>query len=137
MKIAILIFVLAASEEGGQLTVDVGPLRSAGGVVHCNLWKTGDGFPSEYKKAAVTVDAAGIKDGKAQCIFTGVAAGSYAVSVFHDENGDGKLETGVFGIPKEPVGVSNNATGTFGPPKFEDAKFKFDGKALTLSVSPK
>ncbi len=33
--------------------------------------------------------------------FPDVAAGTYAVACFHDENGNGKLDTGMFGIPTE------------------------------------
>ena len=31
------------------------------------------------------------------------------------------------GMPKEPWGMSNNARGNFGPPKFEDARFELKG----------
>ncbi len=50
-------------------------------------------------------------------------AGRYAVRVFQDENNNGKLDTGLFGIPKEPWGLSNNVKAVFGPPKFEDMLF--------------
>jgi uncharacterized protein (DUF2141 family) len=53
-----------------------------------------------------------------------VPAGEYAVSVFHDENSNRKLDTGAFGIPLEKTGFSNNAKGHMGPPKYEDAKFE-------------
>jgi len=33
--------------------------------------------------------------------------GEYAVSVFQDKNGDGKLNSGIFGIPTEHVGKTN------------------------------
>lgn len=45
--------------------------------------------------------------------------GEYAVAVFEDQNRDGKLNRDLFGIPKEPYGFSNNARGSFGPPKLE------------------
>jgi len=48
--------------------------------------------------------------------------GSYAISVFLDENGNGKLDTGLFGIPKERFGFSNNPTITTGAPTFQDAE---------------
>ena len=37
--------------------------------------------------------------------------GSYAASIQHDEDGDGKLKTNFIGIPKEGVGISNNPGG--------------------------
>jgi uncharacterized protein (DUF2141 family) len=50
-------------------------------------------------------------------------AGKYAVKVFQDINNNTKLDTGMFGIPKEPWGLSNNVKATFGPPKFEEMLF--------------
>ncbi len=55
--------------------------------------------------------------------------GNYAASVAHDENGNVKLDTNFFGIPKEGYGFSRDAKGSFGPPKFKDAAF-FVGSEL-------
>jgi uncharacterized protein (DUF2141 family) len=52
------------------------------------------------------------------------APGEYAVSVVYDEDSNGKMNTGFLGIPTEPVGMSNNAKGRFGPPKYKDAAFQ-------------
>lgn len=51
-------------------------------------------------------------------LFEGLTHGSYAVSIFHDKNEDGKLSTNFVGIPKEPYGFSNNPFAMFGPPSF-------------------
>ena len=47
----------------------------------------------------------------------------YAISVFHDKNDNKKMDTNFIGIPKEPIGCSNGATGFMGPPKYKKAKF--------------
>ncbi len=44
-----------------------------------------------------------------------------ALSLHHDQNNDGKINSNFIGIPKEGLGASNNAKGRFGPPKFKDA----------------
>lgn len=54
-----------------------------------------------------------------------LAFGEYAIKVFHDENNNGKLDKNFLGIPSEAYGYSNNASGWFGPPSWEDAKFYF------------
>ncbi|MDC6383799.1 DUF2141 domain-containing protein [Flagellimonas taeanensis] len=51
-------------------------------------------------------------------------AGEYALAVFHDENGNGKLDTNWLGIPKEKVAFSNAKMKTFGPPKYKECAFK-------------
>jgi uncharacterized protein (DUF2141 family) len=73
-------------------------------------------------------------NGSAVCEFQGIAPGRYAVSVFHDENSNGKMDTNFIGIPKEGVGASNDAKGRFGPPKFEAAAFQYSGGRLELKV---
>lgn len=68
-------------------------------------------------------------------VFDDVALGDYAITTFHDENDNNKLDTNFFGIPNEPYGFSNDATGTFGPPSFEKAKVKVDGnKKLVINL---
>lgn len=52
--------------------------------------------------------------------------GKYAVSLFLDENSNGKLDKNIFGYPKEAFGFSNNASGKFGPPTFNNAAFLFN-----------
>ena len=56
--------------------------------------------------------------------FKNLKMGVYAVSVYHDENSNGVLETdGLFGLPSEPFGFSNNLSITFGPPSFKKSSF--------------
>jgi uncharacterized protein (DUF2141 family) len=60
----------------------------------------------------------------------------YAISVFHDENADGELNFSIFPPgPSEGVGISNDAKGFMGPPKYKDAKFKFDKKNPTIKIN--
>lgn len=74
-------------------------------------------------------------DKKAVCEFSGITAGTYAVSVFHDENSNGKLDTKFMGIPREGVGASNDAKGHLGPPKFDAAALRFSGDRLDLTIT--
>ena len=34
-------------------------------------------------------------------------SGEYVISMFQDKNGNGKLDTYIFRIPKEPIGITN------------------------------
>ena len=53
---------------------------------------------------------------------SGLAPGRYALSLIHDENGNGRLDT-VAGIPKEGFGFSRNPAIRFGPPRFSAVQF--------------
>ena len=66
--------------------------------------------------------------------FYGLKPGRYAAQLFYDENGNGKVDRALFGIPKEGVGFSNDAKIRFGPPKWEDAAFSYDGSDRTIGV---
>ena len=61
--------------------------------------------------------------------------GEYAISVVHDENGNGELDTNFLGIPKEPFGFSNNPRMKMGPPSFSDSKFLHGTNGTILSIS--
>lgn len=52
-----------------------------------------------------------------------LAPGTYAIKLFHDVDGNGKLNKNLVGIPSEPYGFSNDAPARFGPATWEDAKF--------------
>jgi len=66
-----------------------------------------------------------------------IPSGEYAVAVFADMNGNGKLDSNFIGIPKEPVGISRDAKGSFGPPKFVDAAFKIGDGVTALKIELK
>jgi uncharacterized protein (DUF2141 family) len=112
-----------ARAEQTILTVDLAPLHSDRGRVVVALFNGAGGFPKKPGQAcrrAATV----IKRGNAKVRFRQLRPGTYAVSVFHDENNNGKLDRDWIGRPKEGIGASNDAKGSWGPPKFKDAKFK-------------
>ena len=60
--------------------------------------------------------------------------GKYALSCFHDLNGNGKLDTNWMGIPNEPYGFSNNARPQFRAPKWAEAAFDWNGAGRVISV---
>lgn len=66
------------------------------------------------------------KGGAASARFQGLALGTYALKVFQDTDGNGRLSVNALGIPKEPYAFSNNARGRFGPPGWAKAAFALD-----------
>ena len=64
-----------------------------------------------------------------------VPPGRYGVTVMHDKNANGKLDSNIVGIPTEPYGASRDARGRMGPPAFEDATVDVQGDtALTIHL---
>jgi uncharacterized protein (DUF2141 family) len=78
-----------------------------------------------------------VREGRAVAAFESVPAGPFAVSVFHDEDLDRELDTGLFGIPSEDYGFSRDARGAFGPPSFEEARLELaagESRQVTIRV---
>ncbi len=114
------------------LSARVVGLRSDKGQIGCMLFASADGFPREPKKAVELVFAR-IDGGAGTCRFA-AKAGTYAVVAMHDENGNGVMDRGFLGIPKEGFGASRGARGAFGP-KFADARFEYGGGAQTIPIT--
>jgi uncharacterized protein (DUF2141 family) len=122
--------------QTGTITVRVAGLRSHEGQVGCALYDSPKGYPRDASAAVETLFCP-IQENSSVCAFRPVPAGTYAIACFHDENKNGKLDKGLFGIPKEGVCASNGATGTMGPPSFRDAKFDTSGAAKDIPVRMK
>ncbi len=97
------------------------------------LFNSKDGFPDNPKKKYKGITSK-IKDKKSEAVFTDIPFGVYAVGILHDEDSDGEMKAGLFGIPKEGYGSSNNAQGFMGPPKFDKAKFELISDSLSIRI---
>jgi uncharacterized protein (DUF2141 family) len=122
--------------QSNDLTVKITGLKSNTGKCLIALYKDKKGFPTEAKDALKTISTA-IKDGKCTFVFSNIASGDYAVSVVHDENDNGKLDTNFLGIPKEGIGTSNNAKSTLGPPSYAASRFAMSSKTNSISITIK
>jgi uncharacterized protein (DUF2141 family) len=129
----LLVATSASADATGVLTVRLTDLRSSNGQVGCTLYNAARGFPTD-SSAALQRRWCPITNGASVCAFDPVPAGTYAVACIHDENKNGKLDTGLFGIPKEGTVASNYAKGFMGPPSFDKAKFSFTGVATEVRL---
>jgi uncharacterized protein (DUF2141 family) len=118
-----LLMLLAASTLNAQhkLTIVIDGVEQTAGTIYAAVYDA-----ENFLKKPVYGMLAKVDGEEVSVVLDSVAPGKYAVSLFHDENDNGKLDTGAFGIPTEKTGFSNNAKGTYGPPKFDDCKFTVD-----------
>ena len=116
------------------MTVVVQGLRSDRGTVEIGLFSSEETWKSGKNKFAGSKIS--IRNGKAVWEVENIPYGFYAVRLFHDENGNDKLDTNFFGMPTESYGFSNNSKAMFGFPSFSKAKFMFDEKhnAITITI---
>ena len=116
----------------GSLTLVVPGLASNEGKVIIALFDSAEGF--EEEGAFVRSAFVEPENQRAVWTFGDLPFGEYALRLFHDENGNEKLDTNWVGMPKERYGFSNDARGKFGPPGYEAAKFLFESDGMTIEV---
>jgi uncharacterized protein (DUF2141 family) len=121
----------AAGTPAGQarstITVRIEGLRHDRGTIYVALYDNKRAF--DEKKGQLVGAQVRSRNRGALAVFDNVVPGKYAVAFFHDENGNGKLDTNLLGIPTEGFGFSKDAMGKLGPPTFAAA-------ALSIPAGP-
>ena len=130
--LTVLLILSTLPVNASELRITVEGIRSPHGTILIGLYDSfesftraielsdKDGFlndPNRFAAVALRANAAM----KSAVVLTNLDPGHYAIILFHDENGNGKLDKNALGVPTEPYGFSNNVRGFLGPPAFEEA----------------
>ena len=126
--IAALPILVGAAFPGGSIEVAVTDVRLAKGRVHVDICDQ----RTFLKDCRWSGDAPAVQ-GTTVVTIRNVPAGLYAAQAFHDKNSNGEIDRGLFGIPLEGVGFSNDARIRMAPPSFEDAAFHHDATDQRIS----
>jgi uncharacterized protein (DUF2141 family) len=121
-----------AGQPGGEVSLTVTGLRSDKGQVLICLTREARAFPdcSDSKDARSAI----VPATRPQATFANLPQGRYAISVLHDENGNGRADKTLGLIPREGFGFSRDAPVRMGPPKFEQAAFDIEGQGVSQSI---
>lgn len=78
-----------------------------------------------------------IQAGVAKAVIEKLPVGTYAVSVIHDQNRNGKLDMVWFPYPHpgEGAGASNDPQALIGPPAYDDARVKVHEKGTSIVIT--
>lgn len=109
-----------SAQEKANLTITFKGISEKKGELFIGIYEK-DNFlrqPTHGKTVAVNAD-------KNVVTFEGLPHGEYAVSVFHDLNGNKQFDMDEYGAPAEPWVMSGNVKPN-AMPIFEDAKIVFD-----------
>ena len=117
-----------ARAQALDLTIEVSGARSEQGTVSAALYASAESWMKQALRGERVAAGA-----RTLLVFRDLPAGTYALAVFHDANGNGKLDTNVVGMPIEAYGFSRDARGNFGPPKFDDAALAVNAD-MTIKV---
>jgi uncharacterized protein (DUF2141 family) len=124
-KLFVLLSIIGKVTMASELKIRFEKVRNTEGSLKYLIFKNSDGYPDKVKKSVAKGEIPTIDGNKG--ISVELAAGEYAVTVIHDENADGKLDTNLIGIPTEGFGFSNNPKVFFGPPTFNKTKLNVNG----------
>ena len=103
---ALIVALSSASAFAGDLTVKLHGIRAQTGLVKVAVVDSQEAW--DGKAAPTRADGAPAQAEEASFTFKDLKPGSYAVMITHDENGNGKMDTNVVGMPLEGYGFSNN-----------------------------
>jgi uncharacterized protein (DUF2141 family) len=133
----LLLLLLVAAESAAELYPKTGVIRirvtgleSDKGSIRADLYDKKDRWMKPER--AVVSKVVKAKAGTIEFEMVAPIGRRYALSIHHDENGNGKVDTGFIPKPIEPVGASNFSGDSI--PRFYDCSFRFDTDPLELSV---
>lgn len=114
---------ISFSQEIFSLEIEIESIKNIQGSISICLVRE----EKDFLESCFIGDSIPVKQEDVRAIFTELPEGVYAVSVYHDEDNNGKLNVGkLLPIPTEKYGFSNNPDSTFGPPKFEDCMIELN-----------
>lgn len=124
----------AQSKPQTRLSVRVQLSRDAHGELAYLVFASHAGFPGDRDKA-IRRGFLPIPPGRQTMqVDLDLPPGRYAVSVYEDLNLNHKLDKNFLGIPREPVGASNNPPVRMGPPRFDECSFLLGATPQTILI---
>lgn len=122
----------ANPSEASSILVEIDGLRSNRGQIMACMTANPKTFPDCQKDPHarhLTVPAANGETVQ----FRDVPQGRYAIALFHDENGNGRMDKMMM-LPREGFGFSRDAPLQFGPPRFGAASFQVGATQLKTAI---
>ncbi len=110
------------ADAGRSLSIAVDGMRNTRGHLLVCITANATAFPDCSRDPAAMRMRVPAADVHGQMRVTLNDAGTYAVAIVHDENGNGRLDTMMM-MPREGFGFSRNPAIRMGPPRFRDAAF--------------
>ena len=138
-KIIILLFFFSISRsltmQAQTLNVEISKVRSTKGNILLSVYNAEKGFPYE-STSCIKIFMLKPQVGNVLLSTKDLSRGTYAIALFHDADGNGKLSTNILGMPKEGYAFSNDASNFLGLPSFKSASFNFQ-RDTTIYINMK
>ncbi|PPK84734.1 uncharacterized protein (DUF2141 family) [Neolewinella xylanilytica] len=92
---------------------------ATGGAIYLAAYDTPEAF-DEKEEVSRIIRPATAASQRAELSLEVPAAGEYVIAAFQDLNGNGKLDTNLFGVPTEPYGFAKTPPTKWRAPSFEE-----------------
>jgi len=125
---------VCAANATALIEVKVKNVRNSNGLITAVLYPDN---PDTFLKKGKRLDRVRVeaKEGETLLCLKAPIAGRYSVAIYHDENGNKKLDRNFIGIPSEGYGFSNNPGFRFGKPEQEETLFKVEAGITNVQIS--
>ncbi len=116
----------------GTLNIRISGLRSTSGNLCLSVFNRAEGFPAQPNTDVKSHCVSAKQASRIQ--FDRLVYGDYAIAVLHDENSDGKVNSGMFGVPQEGFGFSRNPKVTMRSPSFQETAIPLNRREQNVSI---
>lgn len=128
----LLALAMLPAAQAADLAIDLREVRAQTGQFHVALIDSAAAW--DDRAAPVRVAGVAPSGAGAHLVFRDLPAGDYAVKVMHDENGNGKLDTNMLGMPLEGYGFSNDPK-VMRKPTFDEARFALPAEGAAIAIT--
>lgn len=133
LVILLLIPMFSFHIPNSKQVLEISNLDKIKGKLYIGWYKSADEFRKSDRAVLQKIVEVESKE-SVDVVFENVPPGTYAVAVFLDKNGNGKIDTNMFGIPKEKYGFSNNKYPLTRAATFEESAFKVGESGQTITI---
>lgn len=129
--------LLASHAHAADLQVNVNGVHADNGTVMLALFDEARPWLKNARYAQMISADSRNKSNQVTLVFKDLPPGRYALSGYHDLNGNGALDSNLMRMPTEPVGFSNGAQGRLGAPHFKNAAVTLGEQDLKIDLQLK
>jgi uncharacterized protein (DUF2141 family) len=130
---SLLLLATGTAAAAADLTIRIQGVRASKGDIYLGVFaspaKWPDGDRAEHPGKWVA------QKGMMTVVLRGLPPGRYAAVGYHDENGNGELDTNLIGIPTEGYMFSNDLRPKFSAPGFDEAAFTLPPEGATITIT--
>lgn len=133
MAAAGLVAMFSQTAQAESLTIVITGIEETRGEIRLALFDSAEAFDNGGTAAQGRL--APVTEAEVTVVIDDIAAGEYAIKLFHDTDSNGELDRNMMGMPRERYGFSNNK-GRFGPPPWQEAVFVVaEGTDTEISIN--